>query len=303
MREQTLDRLIKIGLEVIAAGIVIAAAVYFLDRPSSTPTLVGRQIAAGEQAVRQNPTNVGLRLELAEVYRTAGKQATALEQYNQVLKIEQNQTALLGRGEILSQQGELSGAQKSFEAVIGKSGKAEYSAVNPQLESAHYGMAVLLMKQHQAKAALSEAKKALKIEPTDADAWYVMGTAAYGSGNYDQAVKAFQQAVLFVPSGWCQPYEQLVKTYQAQQHKPQAEYALAMVALCEKKPAAAMKRLEGLTSGPVAVDAMLGLGMAAEQLSQRANAIQWYKRVLTVDPGNFNARGGLTRLGGQAGGT
>jgi tetratricopeptide (TPR) repeat protein len=303
MREQTLDRLIRIGLEVVAAGIVLAAGVYFLDRPSTTPTLVDRQIAAGEKAVRQNPTNVGLRLQLAEVYRTANRQASALEQYSAVLKAEQNQTALLGRGEILSQQGELPGARKSFEEVIGKAGTAEFSAVNPQLESAHYGLAAVLLKQHQATAAMREAKKALKIEPADADAWYLLGTAAYGAGSYDQAVKALRQAVLFVPSGWCQPYEQLAKSYEAQQHKPQAEYAVAMVELCEKKPAAATQRLERLTSGPVAVDAMLGLGMAAEAQSQRASATHWYRQVLAVDPGNFNARGGLTRLGAHTGGT
>ena len=303
MREQTLDRLIKIGLEVIAAGLVIAAAVYFLDRPSSTPGLVSRQLATGEAEVRKSPTNVGLRLELAEVYRSAGKQASALEQYNEVLKIEPNETALLGRGEVLTQQGELAGARKSFEAVIAKYGKGEYSAVNPELESAYYGTAVVLMKENQPKVAMTEAKKALKIEPTDADAWYVMGTAANNSGSYDEAVKAFEQAVLFVPSGWCQPYEQLEKAYQAKRYGAAAQYAAAMVELCEKKPAAAMKRLEPLASGPVAVEAMLGLGMAAEAIPQRATAIAWYRRVLALDPKNFNARAGLARLGGHTGGT
>ena len=45
-----------------------------------------------------------------------------------------------------------------------------------------------------------------------------------------------------------------------------------MVDLCEKNPAGAAQRLKRLTSGPVAVDAMLGLGMAAEAQSHRASA-------------------------------
>jgi len=303
MREQTLDRLIRVGLKAVVVGAALVAMVYFLDRPGTARALVDRQIAAGETAVRQHPTNVGLRLQLAEVYRTANRQASALEQYSAVLKVEQNQTALLGRGEILSEQGELSGARKAFEQVLGKARTAEFSGVNPQLESADYGLAAVLLKQHHATAAMREAKKALKIEPADADAWYLLGTAAYGAGSYDQAVKALLKAVRFVPSGWCQPYEQLAKSYEAQRHKPQAEYAVAMVELCEKKPAAATQRLKSLTSGPVAVDAMLGLGMAAEVQSQRTSANRWYRKALAVDPGNFNARGGLSRLGVPTGGT
>src|ERR1035437_2921463 len=120
MGEQTLDRLIRVGLKAVVVGVALVAIVYFLDRPGTARSLVDRQIAAGETAVRQYPTNVGMRLQLAEVYRTANRQASAPEQYGAVLKVEQNQTALLGRGEILSEQGELSGARKAFEQVLGK---------------------------------------------------------------------------------------------------------------------------------------------------------------------------------------
>jgi tetratricopeptide (TPR) repeat protein len=298
VREQTLDRLIKIGLKAVVLGSAVVAVAYYLNQPDSGPSLVQRQITAGEHAVRSNPTNVEFRLELANVYRAAKKPDQALEQYGGVLKVESdNSTALLGRAEILSEKGDLAEARRSFRTLIGKTTGKEYSRVNPQLETAYYGLSVVMFKEHQASAAIHEVRKALKIEPTDADAWYLLGNASLQAGAYQTAVKALREAVLYVPNGWCQPYEQLSRAYQAQHRGPQSEYADAMVRLCEKKPADATARLERLTSGPAAIDAMLGLGMAAETQSQRASATRWYRKVLAADPKNFNARGGLTRLG------
>ncbi len=301
MSEQTIDRLIRIGLRAVVVGIALVAIVYFLERPGTAPSLVNRQIAAGEKAVRASPANVGLRLQLAEVYRTAHRPDGALEQYGAVLKVEPNQAALLGRGEVLAEKGELSAARQSFEQAIAKAG-GQYARVNPQLEGAYYALGSVMLKQHQAKEAMQQEKKALTIEPTDADALYVLGTAAVQAGAYARAVKALRQAVLFVPSGWCEPYEQLANAYRAQHLGPQVEYAGAMVELCQKRPADAARRLARLTSGPVAVDAMLGLGMASEAQSRRASAARWYRKALAADPQNFNARSGMARLGVPAGG-
>jgi tetratricopeptide (TPR) repeat protein len=304
MREKTMDRLIRLGVKAVVVGVALVGIIYFLDhRGDSSPSLVDRQISSAEDAVRSAPTNVGLRLRLAEIYRAAERPDSALNQYDEVLKVEAGQsTALLGRAEVLAETGDLSEATKAFEKVIGKAGGAEFSGVNPQLEAAYYGLGSAMLKQGRAKGAMHEAKKAVAIEPTDADAWYLLGTAALKSGAYNPAVKALRQAVLFVPTEWCEPYEKLSMAYSAQHRKPQAQYASAMVDLGKKNPAAAARRLKPLTSGPVAVDAMLGLGMAAEAESHRASAARWYRKVVVVDPENFNARGGLSRLGAASGG-
>ena len=143
----------------------------------------------------------------------------------------------------------------------------------------------------------------MQIEPTDADAWYLLGTAALEAGRPGLAVKALRQAVLFVPADWCEPYERLSEAYADLNRKPYAEYAAAMVDLCEERPDDATRRLRPLTSGPAAVDAMLGLGMAAEAESHRAAAARWYRRVLAVDAENFNARSNLSRLAAPQSGT
>jgi tetratricopeptide (TPR) repeat protein len=297
MRERTLDRLIRIGLVVIAIGVAVEVSDYFLDWRGGEESLLERQIGSAEDAVREQPNETGLRLRLAEIYRVADRPDSALDQYEEVLELEENQsTALLGRGEVLAEEGEHAEAASSFKKVIGTAGGAEFAGVDPQLEAAYYGLGSALLEQDQAKKAMNAARQAVKVEPTDADAWYLLGAAAVEAGVPRLAVKALRQAVLFVPIGWCEPYERLSDAYGDLKRKPYVEYATAMVELCEERPDDATRRLRPLASGPAAVDAMLGLGMAAEAESNRAGATRWYRRVLAADAGNFNARSNLSRL-------
>jgi tetratricopeptide (TPR) repeat protein len=174
--------------------------------------------------------------------------------------------------------------------------------VNPQLEAAYFGLASDLMRESKPRPAMVAAHNAVRIEAGDADAWYLLGSAAVKAHSYKRAINPLRQAILFVPTGWCDPYEGLAEAYGALHRTPDAAYANAMVALCEKKPAAAIQQLKKLISGPARVEAMLGLGMAAEIESHRASAKRWYRKVLVADPKNFNAHTGLARLGAGPGG-
>jgi tetratricopeptide (TPR) repeat protein len=296
MREGTLDRLIRIGLAVLVIGAVIEAANYYFGW-GDQETLVERQITAAEDAVREEPNETGLRMQLADIYRAADRPDSALTQYDEVLKLEEGQTtALLGRGEVLAELGDGEEAVASFKKIIGDAGEGEFSAVDPQLEAAYYGLSSVSLEQGQAKKAMQAAQQAVKIEPTDADAWNLLGSAALKADQPNLAVKALRETILFVPTGWCEPYETLSAAYRALNRKPYAKYATAMVDLCEDRPADATRELRPLAAGPVAVDAMLGLGMAAEAESNRVGAASWYRKVLAVDAGNFNARSNLGRV-------
>jgi tetratricopeptide (TPR) repeat protein len=297
MREQTLDRLIRIGVAVIVVGVAYAGVRYVIDWRNEPPTLVERQIDAAEKAVRQQPNETGLRLRLAEIYRAADRPDSALAQYDEVLKLEETQsTALLGRGEVLAEEGESSQAAASFKKIIDSAGGEEFAGVDPQLEAAYYGLGSVLLEEGKAKKATKALRHAVGVEAGDADAWNLLGNAALRAGAPRLSVRALRKAVLFVPSGWCEPYEGLSSAYRKLHRKPYARYASAMVDLCEKRPADATRRLRPLASGPAAVDAMLGLGMAAEAESDRAAAARWYRKVLAVDADNFNARSNLSRL-------
>lgn len=297
--EATLDRLIRAGLVAVVIGIALVGAVYYLDRhPLTGPSLVERQTAAAEDAVRKHPNNLGLRLQLANVYRDAKQPGNAVEQYEAILKIDPGQrTAMLGKGEVLAGQGKLPQAARSFRDVISKSGGGEFAAVDPQLESAYYGLGSVALELGQPRDAIKALRRAVSIEATDADAWNLLGTAALNDGSPKLAVAALRRAVLLVPTGWCQPYKRLSDAYRTLKSRARAEYAGAMVDLCEKRPADAASRLRPLTSGPGRVDVLVGLGMVAESQSERAGAIRWYRKALTADKSNFAARTALGRLG------
>lgn len=298
--DRTLARIVRTGLVIIAIGIPLLAVLYVLDRePQQGNTLGDRQIAAAEEAVRAAPSQIGLRLALAQLYRVDGRTDEALAQFDEVLKVDKHQkTALLGRADILLAGGDHDSAQAAYRKVIKLATGAEFSQVDPQLEAAHYGLASSLSQGGRTRSAVAELEAALKIDPTDADAWYLLGSTQLAAGAAGQAVEAFRRAVLFVPTGWCEPYASLSTAYTKLRRTAFAESAGAMADYCETgDAAAATARLEPLAAGPARIDAMLGLGMIAEASANGPAAVAWYRKVLAADSGNFNARAGLTRLG------
>jgi len=69
---------------------------------------------------------------------------------------------------------------------------------------------------------------ALKIDRADSDALYLLGVAQLKDGSPKLAVASLNQALLFVPTGWCEPYSQLTLAYGKLAQAPQKAYATAM---------------------------------------------------------------------------
>ena len=301
--DRTLSRLIRGAVMVLAVAVPLAVALHFLDRgPDHGPTLIDRQIAAASAAVRKTPNEVGPRLLLAQLYQGASRPDDALEQYDQVLTVKPKITpALIGRADILLDKGDLDGAARAYERVVKISSGGEFANVDKNLEHAYYGLGSVTLKQSRAKDAVSALESAVAINAADADAWYLLGVAALQADTPKRAVEALQKAVLFVPTGWCEPYDALSQAYAKLGSTAYAEYAGAMTDFCKNRLDAAGRRLATLTSGPARVDALLGLGLVTETRGDRAAAMRWYKKVLAADRANFNAQAGLSRLGaGQA---
>jgi hypothetical protein len=124
-----------------------------------------------------------------------------------------------------------------------------------------------------------------------------MGVARLKEGSTQVAIDSLKQALLFVPTGWCEPYDQLSLAYAKLGSASQATYAGAMADFCHKKPAVATTRLKTLLTGGNKVEALLGLGLIAETGSNNPEAISWYQKVLTVDRTNVDAIASLSRLG------
>jgi tetratricopeptide (TPR) repeat protein len=298
LSDHALSRLLRVVVLTLVVGIPLFGVLYVLDqRVGSGPSLAQRQVQSAERQVRALPDNIGLRIQLAQAYRQANRLDDALKQYDEVLKVDgNNRGALMGRGEILRTKGDLKGAAGAYKKVAANA-TGEFAGVDPQLEEAHYYLAAIAVTEGSLKDAVTELEAALKIDSTDADAWYLLGTVRLKDGAPDQAVSAFRKALLFVPTGWCEPYAQLETAYRKLSNAAEAEYAGAMVAFCQQNPAEAARQLMALTSGPAAVDALLGLGMVAESTASRDDAVKWYQMVLTVDAKNSSAMSALARLG------
>ncbi len=299
--ERRLNRLLWVGALILAIGIPVFGTIYYQEQHiAGGSSLIDRQVQTAEQAVRKHPADFGVRLQLAQAYQSANQLEGALKQYQELLRVSPtNRAALLGRGNVLLVKGDLKAAAASFTKITGTAAVGEFASNDPQLAQAYFLLGSIALQQGQASEAVTKLEAAVKIEASDADAWYLLGIANLKAGAPELAVGALRRATYFVPTGWCEPYAELTKVYATLKRLPEAEYAGAMAQFCQNRPAEAKRRLQALIAGPVAIDAMLGLGMIAEARSDRADAIRWYKRVLSTDSKNFNARTSLSRLGAE----
>ncbi len=295
--DRTLNRLLLALVAILAVGGVAFAVFYVTDRNRPTgPTLVERQTTQFEEAIRKDPQNLNVRLQLAGAYTVAQRYDDALEQYNTVLKAKpQFKSALLGRGETLKLKGDTAGAAKDFQAVIDLAKDGEFAAEDNELARAYYWLGDLRLAQGKAKDAVDLLLASLAITRTDADALNRIGAAFLETGETAKSIEALRAAVMFVPTGWAEPYQTLSKTYAAAKQPEEAAWATAMAALAERRIDEAIAGLKPLTKGPASTDAKIGLGLAMEATGDVPAAADWYRQALIDRPDDFSAQAGLAR--------
>jgi tetratricopeptide (TPR) repeat protein len=299
--DRTTSVLLRIGAAVLAVGLVAFGLLYYTDQHvAATPSLVDRQVSLTEAAVRKSPDDLQARLQLGLVYEQAARHGDAVTQFDQVLKVApDNKDALLGKGFALMTLGDLDKAVVPLTQIVKATRKGEFAGADSQLAAAYYYLGVIAVKQGKADQALTQLGHALKIEPTDSDAMYQVGLAQLQKGQAAEAVATFRSALRFVPTGWCEPYQQLSTAYTSMKKAELAAYATAMDGFCGGKADQAKTQLTALTTGPAAVDAMLGLGLIAETQHDTKAATTWYQKALAKEPTNIAAISSLSALGIQ----
>lgn len=297
--ERTMTWLMRVGVMTLAIGVAAFSFIYYQDQHiDSGPSMVERQIEGAEAAVKKAPNDIGTRLQLASAYQLQKRYDDELKQYDEILKADKtNRSALLGRGGALMVKGDLDGAASAYHKITASARTGEFAGADPQLQAARYSLGEIALKQGNTKEAVTELQGALRIDRTDSDALYLLGVAQLKSGEPQLAVDSLKRALLFVPTGWCEPYDELSLAHGKLGQVPQATYAGAMADFCHKKPVEAKRRLTTLTTGPMKLEALLGLALIAETGSNKPEAISWYQKALTVDAKNVSATSSLTRLG------
>lgn len=275
------------------------AAFYTFDRwrPASAP-IVDQHIAALEQAVRDNPNDIASRGLLADAYVAKSRFQDALTQYDAIISTGTSlEAAHLGRAAANMGLNRLDDAARDYQAVIDLLIGGEMANVDPSLESAYYGLGQIAMKQNRPADAITQLEKALAITRSDADAMYLIGTAFAATGQLDKAITELRASVVFVPTGWSEPYTALADAYAKGGQTEMAAWAKAMADLASGKPEAAQTELKALVGGPAAVDAAVGLGLLYETQGHGGDAYQWYSKALQLQPDNSAARLGVGRVG------
>jgi tetratricopeptide (TPR) repeat protein len=297
--DRTINRtIVGLGL-VLVVGLPTIGLFYVLDRHVDRgPSIAEREIAAGEAAVRNEPNKLSNRVGLALAYAAADRQADAIAQFTEVLSAEPTyRAALLGRGNAYLATANLDAAARDYQALVDATNDEEMTAVDPERQAALYGLGSIALSQNRPRDAATYLAKALLINRTDADAYNLMGTALLRIGDSASAIEALRSAIALVPTGWCDPYTQLVAAYTAAGNTAGSQYATGMVAMCERRFADADRLLTPLAQGPLGRDALIGLGLTAEGRGDRAAAVSYYSRVYVADPTDFDAVAGLNRLG------
>jgi tetratricopeptide (TPR) repeat protein len=299
VNDKTINRLTGILIAVLAIGLPAIGLIYYLDRHvDAGPSIAGRAVIAAEEAVRENPNQLNMRIGLAQAYTADHRPADAIAQYTVVLEAAPtNTTALLGRGDLYRAAGQLDAAASDYQALVDVAKGGEMANVDSSLESAYYGLGAILFAQDKPREATTQLANALKIDGTDADALDLIGQSLIAIGDYPSAVEALRDAVSFVPVGWCDPYVHMGQAYAGLADVAGTAYAGGMVALCEGKLGDAESALQPLVGGIHSRDALIGLGLIAEQRGDPAAAADFYQRVLAVVPGDFAAQTGLGRVG------
>lgn len=299
LSDRTLNRMIIGAVVVLAIGIPLIAVIYFMDRNvDGGPSLVERQVAAGEAAVREKPNSIEARLGLATAYLTAERYPDAIAQYTEILRVSTDyRGALLGRGNAYLLSEDLANAQKDFGRLVEVAKDEEMANADPQLEESYFRLGDIALRQGRTEDAVTMLTAALRINRTDADAMNLLGTAFVSTGKPQDAVDVLGRAIALVPTGWCDPYQTLGQAYTALGNTDGATWANAMVSFCTKQPDLAKPALQGITTGEFAVRAALGLALIAQSEGDMETAAALYQKVLAAEPDNFTAISGLQQLG------
>jgi len=305
MPDAQLNRWIRRIALLVFVVLIAFVAIYAFDRfRMPAAPIVDRELAALEAAVRADPTDIAARGQLADTYFVAERYEDAVAQYTEILRTgDANEAAYVSRGLAYQRLGQLDAAAADFTEVVAIAKDTEMALVDPMLQTAYYGLGSIALDQERPADAIDPLLKALLIKRTDADTMNLLGAAYVGAGQPEKAFEPLRRAILFVPTGWADPYESLAGAYTATGEPEQAEWAAAMAeAMTALAPGGsaditnAVARLEAIADGAAGLDARIGLGLLAERVGDNATAATWFEQALELDAESKAAQLGLSRV-------
>jgi tetratricopeptide (TPR) repeat protein len=296
---QPLDRAIQWLALALVAAVVGFAVYYYVDRQVQPgPTAIDREITEAEQGVRDNPADLGARIDLGNLYLDRGRYDDAVDQFQTVLQASDKAwPAHRGLGLVAYQQARYDVAEQELQKVVDGLKDGEFAGVDKSLEEAYYFLGRSQVNAHEPDAATTNLEAAVQLDRTDADAWELLGATHLAAGRAAEASQAFERAVRLTPKSR-EAYQMLASAYGVQANDDGVRYAQAMVLYASGDNERAIAALRELTQArPEYSAAWTGLGLAYESAIDKPEAAAAYRQALAGAPSDYNAQAGLARLG------
>jgi len=208
---------------------------------------------------------------------------------------------LLQRGTQLGQAGDLDGARSLLRRAI---------ELNPDLEDAHFNLAMIYRKQGDLEAAIAAMRQVARLHPDDFEAQMHLGAWLFERGRYPEASEAYERAAT-LQMGSREAWLKLAQAYGAAGKAKAAvgAYRQATTLQAGNDPAlyeAWLRVALQAKDGPAAVTAarkfqtlrpghegFLALGEALLLNGEAEAAVQEYQKAVALSPSSAAAHAGL----------
>ncbi|HBG74232.1 MAG: hypothetical protein A2X25_03675 [Chloroflexi bacterium GWB2_49_20] len=274
------------------------ASYYNFDRYYSNQQPVSqRTVDAAEQAVKDDPTDLDTRLDLAETYLHFERYDDALAQASQVFIADPTrQRAWLVIGLANALNGKPAGAINYLTNYVNAFENEEMPGLDKELQEAAYFLGTSYLQLGQPGKAIFPLEQAVGWNQMDADAIYQLGLAYAGVGRYEDAVNMFASAVNFVPN-FTEAYQSMAEVYDAGNKPELGDYARGMLAYSQKDYSSARELLLNAKEVyPNFAPIFVGLGLTYEAGNDLKNAKASFDTAISIDPNNYTAVRGVERL-------
>lgn len=289
---------------VILTGVLLVlvtgsfAGYYYYDRYyRSQPDSRAASIVEAEAAVKNEPGNHNLRLNLAEQYMINNRFDEALDQANQVLILEpENQRAWFLIGVSNAMKGNTEQAIEPLQKFLDANKNADMPGLNRPLMAAAYYLGDSYLKLNQPDKAVPVLEMNLEWSKSDADTMYKLGVAYTGVKEYEKALHILYKATQFVPD-FKEAYQQMAVIFKETNQPALQAYANGMVYFCEKDFQKSKELLlSSIEGAPQSVPSYTGLGLVYEALKDYQNAKTIYETAIKMDNKDISAINGLSRV-------
>lgn len=231
----------------------------------------GRSAEATEEygkALAVNPDDVKANNNMALALTELGQLDEAALHFERSLAVEPTAEIHSDLGFVLDRQGRSEEAVENYRKAI---------ALDPDSASAHFNLAVSLLRRDELDEAEVQYREALRVKPT-AETHNGLGFVLSKQGRIDEAIAQFKEAVVANPK-YTAAYNNLAGNL-IKQGKLDEAASYYQTSLNEKPSAALHNQL----------------GLVLAQLGRTDEAMQQFREALTMNPGHADARRNLEAI-------